>query len=469
MIDFRNPDWKKIIERVYQNQQEHIFRFWNELSPESQQCLIDQISRIDFTLLADLINSMKLKTDAQVEVELSASVVTTLEDRKIMDARMLPLGEEALLKGELAAFLVAGGQGSRLGLSGPKGCYPITPVKRKSLFQLHAEKILARAKKYRANIPWYIMTSMDNHQDTIDFFCQHNYFGFNNSDVVFFSQDMLPAIDRNGKLLLDAKDHIFENPNGHGGTIKAIWDSGALQDMHRRKIKYLFYFQVDNVLIDICDPVFIGHHIYQGAEMSNKVVRKRHPEDRLGVVCRINGKDGVIEYSDLSPEKKYARLPDGRLEYAAGSIAIHIINTSFIEKENRNGFRLPYHIAEKSIACIDPSGQRVNPAEKNGVKFETFIFDALLDAEKVFTMETDWDQEFSAVKNSAGSESPATAKADLLRTYANWLEAADIIIPRNADQTPVFNLEISPAFALNADDVRRKRDLITEIGDGLYL
>lgn len=469
MIQVGNPRIQEKIKLLYQKNQQHVLRFWDELNPVQRERLLAQIEKIDFDMLSYLIDIGLKRSKKSIAARLEPTEVLTLEQRRELDAGMLRVGEEALRRGEVTACLVAGGQGSRLGFDGPKGCLPITPVKGKSLFQLHAEKILAIGRKYHTIIPWYIMTSDSNHNETIAFFEQNGYFGLSPQDVSFFMQDMLPAIDRQGKLILEAKDHIFENPNGHGGSLKALWDSGAVADMQRRAVKYIFYFQVDNVLIEMCDPVYLGHHIFHQAEMSNKVVRKRRPEDRVGVICKIDGKDGVMEYSDLPQNEKYARHPDGRLIFSAGSIALHYINVDFVENENKNGFKLPYHVAEKSVPFIDEHGCLVEPNEKNGLKFETFIFDALLDAKKTLTIETDWEREFSAVKNLEGSESPQTARTDLLRTYASWLRAAGVKIPLDEKGIPLITLEISPSFALNENDVIAQKEAIPQIYDGSYL
>jgi len=412
---------------------------------------------------------LALKPEKKIKLRLEPADVITLNQRKKSDEKAISLGEKALRAGKVGVCLVAGGQGSRLGFEGPKGCFPVTPVKNKSLFQLHAEKIRATAQKYSTTFPWYIMTSRSNHQTTIDFFEKHDYWGLDKKDVFFFMQEMIPAVDFDGKFLLETKYHLFESPNGHGGALKALWESGAVEDMKKRGIEYIFYFQVDNVLVQMCDPAFIGYHIMENARMSNKAVRKIRPEDRVGVFCKIDGKTGVVEYSDLDEESMYARTEKGELKFWAGSIAIHIIDVAFIEDENKNGFKLPFHIAQKSIPYLDERGNLVKPREKNGYKFETFIFDALLDADKVCTIEVDRSKEFSAVKNRDGFESPQTAREDLMKNYARWLREAGIEVPMNKDDLPVFPIEISPLFALNADDLKSKISLIPEITKPLYL
>ncbi len=269
---------------------------------------------------------------------------------------------------------------------------------------------------------------------------------------MFFQQELMPAVDRNGKLLLTAKDEIFMSPNGHGGSLKAIWDSGAYENMISRNIESIFYFQVDNVLINIADPTFIGYHKSSGAEMSSKVIRKAYPEEKLGVICKINGEIGVIEYSDLNEEDTYATTEDGELKYWAGSIAIHMIETSFIEKINKTGFKLPYHIAEKNISYIDNAANLVKTDDKNGYKFETFVFDALQYCNITTTIEVKREDEFSALKNKMGVDSEETSIKDVSDMYKRWLKNAGKKISED-----IKNVEISALFARTENELIEKK------------
>lgn len=449
--------------------QEHLLQFWNELNKEQQSALCNQIDSINFKLLQQLSEkALNSHTDPLYE-QLEEANLVSLEQRKKSDPAMVELGNTLLKEGKVGVFLVAGGQGSRLGFEGPKGCYKISPVKRKSLFQLHAEKISALAQKYNTTIPWYIMTSVTNHNETVTFFEQNGYWGLNPNDVMFFKQEMLPAIDKKGKLILEEKHSVFMSPNGHGGSLKALWDSGAWADMEKRGIKYLYYFQVDNVLIQIGDPAFLGYHVHHQSQMSSKVVRKAFPEEKMGIICNNNGKTGVIEYSDLRPEEMYETNKDGSLKYWAGSIAIHILDTAFIEKENKKGFRLPYHIAEKSIPYMDQNGDKIIPDDKNGFKFETFVFDALSHCSKTISVEIDRAEEFSALKNKNGVDSEETAIRDMSRQFMNWLKTCGVDVPDIEEGASIPALEISPLFALSALDLKEKIESIPKIKPNLYI
>lgn len=457
-------DYKKLYEHLEKYNQHHLLIFWDQYNEAQKNSLIKQIETIDFNLIKDLYKKAVADESLSQKVTLEPTPVVTLQDRKGLDARMINKGEELMQAGKIAIFLVAGGQGSRLGFNGPKGVYPISPVKKKSLFQLHAEKIKAINTRYKVVLPWYIMTSKSNHEDTVAFFEKKNFFGLNKQDVMFFRQELMPAVDKNGKLLLGEADEIFMSPNGHGGSLKALWDSGAHADMMQRGIESIFYFQVDNVLINITDPAFIGYHKSENADMSSKVIRKAYPEEKVGAICKINGKIGVIEYSDLSKEDMYAKTEDGELKYWAGSIAIHMLETDFIGRINREGFKLPYHIAEKNIPFINAEGKRIKPSEKNGYKFETFVFDALQLCEKTATIEVNREDEFSALKNKTGLDSEETSVKDMVNIYKRWLRNAGFNI---SDE--IKNIEISALFARTEDELIRKKKQIPELTDNLYL
>ena len=473
MIQGRTFEELTLIEAVYDHGQEHIFRFWDSLIDRGKDALMQQVAGIDFSLLeqhrALLLKGADAAGRQQPEPAPYIPVPNDEPGRK-RAAEARRIGEAAIRAGKIAAFLVAGGQGTRLGFDGPKGCFPIGPVSGKTLFQMHAEKILAASREYGVAIPWAIMTSETNDAATREFFEKHAFFGLDPENVVFFSQRMIPALSGDGKMILDRKDHIFMNPNGHGGSLLAIQESGTLAAFEKRGIEILSYFQVDNVLIRIIDPVFIGYHIQDGAQMSSKMVQKSHPGEKVGVFGLKDGNLAVIEYSDLSRKDAEARLPNGSLKYGAGSIAIHLLNTDFVRREVEGGFRLPYHRAFKKVPCLDESGTFVEPESPNAWKFETFIFDALADTSSSVVMEIVREKEFSPVKNAEGSDSPDTARRDLANYYAGWLEAAGVSVPRNEQGDSAVPVEISPLFAPDREAFIKKagsREFV--LNEGLYI
>jgi len=457
LITSDNREEQNIIKRVHDAGQEQVLRFWLELNAASRQKLLAQLKDIDFRQLAELYQTFIKNPHppgARGCLEPPDFIPlpkNSAEWEAFKNARLA--GETALRKGRVAAFVVAGGQATRLGFNGPKGVFPISPIKKKSLFQLFAEQIQALSKKYRVTIPWYIMTSESNHSATIDFFETKKYFGLPRENVIFFQQGMTPALDETGTLMLDAKDHIFTNPNGHGGSLSALKKSGALKDLRARGIDLLFYFQVDNLLIKICDAVFIGFHVQNRAQMSSKIVSKRDAQEKVGVLVNVDGRLGVIEYSDMSDAEKRAENPDGSLKYRAGNLAIHLFDLDFIEEENRDRFKLPWHVAHKKIPYWNEEGKRVEPERPNGYKFEKFVFDALMDADRTVILEVRREEEFSPVKNARGADSPQTARRDLVNLYGSWMEKAGAAVPRDAHGNIIGLIEISPLFALDADEL----------------
>jgi UDP-N-acetylglucosamine/UDP-N-acetylgalactosamine diphosphorylase len=268
-------------------------------------------------------------------------------------------------------------------------------------------------------------------------------------------------VDFRGKLILDAPDHVFTNPNGHGGVLSALIDTGMLAELKGRGVTELFHFQVDNVLAVIADPVFLGLHHEARAGMSCKVARKRDPIEKVGVaVKRADGRVCVVEYSDLDEKLARRTEPDGSLSFWAGSLAMHCYSVEFVESAGVSG-RLTFHLARKKVPCVDEGGNPVEPAEPNGIKFETFVFDALPMCERVAVMEIERADEFAPVKNKTGEDSIDTARAAMVDLWSRWLESAGVRILRDASGRPVHPVEISPLYALDADELKRKvpRDL----------
>jgi UDP-N-acetylglucosamine/UDP-N-acetylgalactosamine diphosphorylase len=368
------------------------------------------------------------------------------------------IGQAALAAGKAAALLVAGGQGTRLGFDSPKGMFPIGPVSQKSLFQVHAEKILALSRRFGRHIPLYIMTSGATEAETKSFFESQRYFGLQAEDVFLFRQGEMPAVDFKGKILLEAKDRIALSPDGHGGCIPAMKRTGALDDMRRRGVETILFFHVDNPLVNVLDPVFLGHHIAEAAEMSGKVVPKRDPEEKVGVVGLVGKKLHVIEYIDLRREDRHARNPDGSLKYSAGVIGIYLMNVAFVERlaGAKSGALLPFHRSEKAVPCLGPDGQRIAPKEKNGIKFETFVFDALPHAKNVVVMEVRREDEFAPVKNKEGEDSPATARALICGFFGRWVRRSGLPLKTDKQGHPSVPVEVSPLFALDEEEFQAR-------------
>jgi UDP-N-acetylglucosamine/UDP-N-acetylgalactosamine diphosphorylase len=455
-----------LAKRLEQHGQSHLLRWWGELDQEQRARLAREVASIDFDQLDRLIGELvqgggPAPPEADRVAPIDVVRLPQTDGERVMWRRHSALGEDALAASEVGVVLVAGGSGTRLGYEGPKGTYPIGPVSSASLFQIHAEKIVALGRRYGRSIPLYIMTSPENHAATVDFFESHARFALEH--VRFFLQGELPAVDRaTEKVLLASQDHVALSPDGHGGVLKALAAPGSggtpdcLTEMRERGIRTLFYFQVDNPLVRIADPSFIGLHREADAEVSFKVVERLTPDEKLGVVVKVDGRPQVIEYSDLSPELAARRAPDGgMLELWAGSIAIHLFERTFIERLVGE-LRLPFHRAIKRVPFVDERGLSVVPAEPNAVKFEQFIFDALPLAERYSVVETDRAGEFEPLKNALGPDSPATVHQRMSDQFGNWLEQAGATVPRRPDGSIPCGIEISPLFALDATELRSK-------------
>ncbi len=383
--------------------------------------------------------------------------------------RAAQAGHDLIAAGKVAAFLVAGGQGTRLGYDGPKGEYPVTPVKSKPLFQVFAEQLLNYGKTFGKPVPWYVMTSDVNDAPTRAFFEKSGYFGLDRADVTFFVQGMMPAFSMDGQLLLADQDSLALSPDGHGGSLRALYKSGAIADMKRRGVEHLSYFQVDNPLVHVIDPLFLGLHALTGSQMSTKTIPKAGALEKVGNLVVGDGATQVIEYSDLPDELAKQTNPDGSLRFNAGSIGIHALTVEFVEHLNTGGrLKLPWHRAEKKVPYVDASGAAVKPDKPNAVKLEQFVFDAVPLARNAMVYTTDRAEEFSPVKNAEGTDSPATCKRDLIRRAGRWLAAAGVAVPMKGDE-PDATLEISPLFAVSADQLKGKPLPAVTAGDSVYL
>jgi UDP-N-acetylglucosamine/UDP-N-acetylgalactosamine diphosphorylase len=468
--------FEKIKKLLKKHNQNHLLAFWEDLNASQRRNLLVQIEQLDFSKIDDWVaNYIEKPTSSAIPANFAPACAYNLNpitpEQKRKYAQAGELGKELISTGKVAALVVAGGQGTRLGFDGPKGNFPISPVKNKTLFQIFAETITAVSKKYQAHCPWYVMTSPFNYDETREIFRSNDYYSLDESNVFIFQQSTLPNFGFDGKILLAERGRISCSPDGHGGSLKALYESGAIADMSRRGIEFISYWQVDNPLINIFDPLFIGLHALDGAEMSSKALIKAEPKEKIGNFCLVDGKVTVIEYSDLPDELAEKRNPDGSLVFELGSIAIHIINRTFVEKLNVGGFSLPLHRAVKKIPHIDERGKLVEPAEPNGIKLESFVFDALSLASKAIILETLRSEEFSPVKNATGIDSAESAREMITARGAGWLESAGVTIPRKADGSVDCLIEIAPSFALEGDDIKAKIDRIPEIkpDDKIYL
>ena len=372
--------------------QEHLLAFWDELDGNGQESLARQIEAIDFGLvrrLFDARNEQGNMGELAARAEPPPAFRLNAAQNPFSPQQAAQRAIEALRVGQMGVVLVAGGQGTRLGFDHPKGMFPIGPISNKTLFQIHVEKITAASRRYGVRIPLYLMTSPATHDETVAFFAANDRFGLPADDLFVFCQGTMPAVDaQDGRVLLDAPGRIATSPDGHGGMLAAMLRSGAIDDVERRGIGHLFYFQVDNPLVDICGQEFVGYHLLAGSELSSQVIAKREPLERVGNVVQVDRRLMVIEYSDLPDDAATRRNADGSLAIWAGSIAVHVIDAALLrrtvgagtgpffgqrpspvgktsaENMDLSPSSLPFHIAHKKVAYIDASGDASIPSSR---------------------------------------------------------------------------------------------------------
>lgn len=444
--------------------QGHLPAFWDELDDTQRTELLDDLDRVDFARCQALIEPHvrhKPVFSPPAKIEPPNALPAEPGPEQVVQYRAArQRGADAIRAGKTAAFTVAGGQGTRLGYDGPKGGFSISPIRSACLFQIFAEGLLGVERRYGRRPRWYIMTSPTNHAATLEIFERNSCFGLQRDDLMFFSQGQMPTFLPDGRMVLEEKHRLALSPDGHGGSLTALAESGALADMRARGIEQISYFQVDNPLVQVIDPLFVGLHIQTGSEMSSKAVAKADDLERVGNFCIADGRVTVIEYSDLPDTLARAKNADGARRFDAGSIAIHVLDRAFVERLTAPGatVQLPWHRADKKVELIHPdTRERVVPVAPNAVKLEMFVFDAIPLARNPLVLFTRRDEEFSPVKNAQGLDSPATTRRDMIRRAARWIEHAGGMVPRRADGEPDCVIEISPAFALDAEDLRERR------------
>lgn len=466
MTELHQPEfWKR---RLLEYHQEHLLAAWNDLSDEQRESLVVSLQAIDFDLIRRLYESRTKQPDIGSLLRNATSPRgPRLRDRADAARRQAAVrcGEDALRGGRVACILVAGGQGTRLGFEHPKGMFPIGPLSGHSLFQIFAEKILARGKRYGCRIPLALMTSPATHAETVDYFERHGRFGLGD-DLHVFCQGTMPSVDANtGKILLAGPDALALSPDGHGGMLAAIHRNGILERFRRAGIRHLFYFQVDNPLLDIAAPEFIGHHILAGSEMSTLVVAKQTPFDKVGNVVQVGDRLHVVEYSDLPDELAAKPGPDGAPLLWAGSIGVHVIETDFLARVADLAEVLPFHVALKKVTYYDPETRAiVKPQTANAVKFERFIFDLIPHAQNAIVIEVAEDDQFAPLKNAPGAErdTPEYVRDRMAAKCRRLLHEAGC----QTEGEPV--VEISPLFALDSSDLAAKLPKNTRVARAVY-
>ncbi|GAA5885943.1 hypothetical protein JCM5296_007039 [Sporobolomyces johnsonii] len=456
--------------------QGHVFTFWDKLSPADQSSFYQQLLSIN----PSRVNSIHAAA-LQAEKDAAASTSDDITpppadcfDSLIGHAEQAKewneVGLEAVKEGKVGVLLMAGGQGTRLGSSAPKGCYDIGLPSHKSLFQLQAERIKRLEVVAGASqpVPWYIMTSGPTRKPTEDFFRENAFFGLKQEQVIFFEQGVLPCLTDDGKIFLDTPSSVAVAPDGNGGLYAALRTplasgSSVLSDLSTRQISYLHAYCVDNCLVRVADPVFLGYCISRKATCGAKVVKKTVPTESVGVVAQKQGKFAVVEYSEISSEMAHRTTEAGDLAFRAANIANHFYTREFLDEVA--GFdeaQMPFHVARKKIPHVDlATGARVKPAAPNGMKLEQFVFDVFPFVERFALLEAERGDEFSPLKNApgTGSDDPETSRRDLLNEQRKWLEAAGATVAEGVE------VELSPLVSYAGEGLEGAQGLrITKSG-----
>ncbi|KAI9334408.1 nucleotide-diphospho-sugar transferase [Obelidium mucronatum] len=450
--------------------QGHVFQYFETLTVEEKAKLLAQLNDID----VDRCNRIFAKATTAGPHDHDAfdplpdsSFCSTLDADKAADVEQWRKdGVKLIAQGKVAVILLAGGQGTRLGSSAPKGCYDIGLPSGKSLFQLQGERILAiqrlAAKTHpelaaTAIVPWYVMTSEPTRAGTENFFKEHKYFGLSESQVMFFNQGVLPAFTMDGKILLESKGLVSTAPDGNGGIYKALKKEGVLSDLERRGIPYVHAYCVDNCLVKVADPIFIGYCVSKNTGCGVKVVPKRSHDEPVGVVCLREKKFSVVEYSEIPQELSKLTSADGHLVYRAANIANHFYTTAFLNGIDAMENSMEFHVAKKKIKHVDLStNEVVVPTANNGIKLELFIFDVFPHCEKLAVLETARNEEFSPLKNGPASkeDNPATSRADILAQSRRFIEAAGGSV--------VGDIELSPLVSYDGEGLEKAQGVAFE-------
>ena len=401
--------FKKFKLSVAQFGQEQLLDAYNMLEKtQDKEEFLDESLTIDYNQVKTLYEESK-KTQGVTEAKIEPiNYIDKSKMTKEEYEEYESIGAQEIRAGKLAVVTMAGGQGTRLGHSGPKGTYDLGLESHKSIFEILTDTLREEKEKYGVDIPWYIMTSDENNAETEKFFKDNNYFGYPSKSIQFFKQGKLPMLSKQGKILIDEKGHIKQAADGHGGVFHSLLKGGMIEDMKEKNIEWIFIGGVDNVLVKPVDPILIGLSIKKKVLIAGKSIAKANPQEKVGVFCKRNGKPSVIEYSEITPEMSEELDQNGELRYGESHMLCNLFNIKAIEKISNQ--YLPYHVAVKKAKYTDGSGKIVTPEEPNAYKFEAFLFDAFENIDDMIVMRVKREEEFAPVKNATGTDSPETAR-----------------------------------------------------------
>ena len=442
-------------ESLARHGQRHLLESVDDLAPDVRARFLERLAQVEWDELGEGPEPIPLD-------DVEAARVVTLRELDERADELVPAGEAAYREGRVAVLMVAGGQGTRLGFPGPKGCFPIGPLSGKTIYRLQAEKVLSLSRRIGHDVPFLVMTSPTTDEATREAFAEHASYGLAEDQARFFVQGTVPSVDRDGRALLAGPGRLLENPDGHGGSFTALAASGELDRLRAQGITHLVYLQVDNLLAVVDDPRLVGLAASQEADVVTKVLEKTHPGEKVGHLVRVAGRDRIVEYTELSPEQTRAPGPDGKPLYRWGSPSLHCWSLAFFARLLQRGHRLPLHRSPKPLKAWVHGQVR----EVQGWKYERFVFDLVAEAERSVGMEIDRDAEFAPVKNATGDDSPATAVELAERQYVEWLEAAGVRV----SLPPGAHVEISPLLGATRERFLERWDgRLHEVARDCYL
>src|SRR5699024_4707997 len=398
--------YEKIKVILIKHDQLHLLKYYDKLTEEQQANLLAQISSVNWHLL-NLLQNRQDTVSVKEQLELLGALeVSEIEKRK---EEFTQIGIEALKAQKVGAVLLAGGQGTRLGFDKPKGMFNVGITKDLYIFECLIHNLMDVVNQINTWVPLYIMTSDKNHEDTVHFFEEKQYFGYNKDFIRFFKQDMAPSVDFNGKLLMEDKDRLSLSPNGNGGWFHSLQNAGLISHMKEIGIEWLTVFAVDNVLQRINDPAYVGAVIASGCDCGGKVVRKADPYERVGVLCLEDGKPSIVEYYEMTDDMIHLKDENGNLLYNFGVILNYMFRLDKLEQIVNK--ELPVHIVEKKIPYMDETGTFIKPDKPNGYKFEELVLDMIHLMDSCLPYEVVRNREFAPIKNPTGVDSVESARA----------------------------------------------------------
>ena len=398
-------DYKQALERLTGTGQEHVMQYYDELTKEQKEILLAQIEATDFAVLSSLKNRKAENARGKI-TPLAAMQLWQIREK---EAEFRAAGLKAIKQGKVGAVLLAGGMGTRLGSDNPKGMYNIGLTKEVYIFQRLIDNLMDVVREADAWVPLYVMTSDKNHDATVKFLKEHDYFGYQKEYITFFMQEMAPACDYQGKVYMEEKWKISTSPNGNGGWYSSMYKWGVAQKAMEDGVEWLNVFAVDNVLQRIADPCFVGAVIENQCAAGAKVVRKCAPDEKIGVICLEDGRPSIVEYYELTEELMNAKDENGDPAYYFGVILNYLFRVADLEKIREK--KLPLHIVEKKIPYLNGEGEKVKPETPNGYKFEQLVLDMIYELDSCLPFEVERKKEFAPIKNATGVDSVESARA----------------------------------------------------------